>query len=310
MPSPVSAAPLKNERIVAIPYTLSISDDGNWLAGVKQAASLVGANLQSINGQGTTTGETSAIEQAISLKPAAILLFGVTETDVSAAISDLKASRIPWDDVYDNTGNGGYKINADNPAVGKLEAEYVLSQTACHPDSVAFTSSVFTANVVLEVNAYSAEIKSVCPSCTTTIVNIDPTQISTVVQPDTVNALLRDPKVDYFLAGYDGLASYMDAGISQSGKKVPLIGNTGTILNVQAVADGQPQVADVEHVSDNELAYMSIDDALREIAGVAPAAEWWPVSNLLITPANAVAAEKYLASTSYIASFKKIWGLG
>lgn len=310
MPGDVSAAPLKGKLVVAIAEDESIPDDVTWISGLNQAAPLIGAHVQVINGQGTTTGETAAIQQAISLHPAAILIWGITETSVSGAISSLKASGIPWDNVYDNTGNGKYIISINWVDVGKLEADYVLSQTNCKPDSVVFTSSVFTTSIVPEVNAYQAEIAAQCPSCKTTIVNLDPTTIATAIQPDTVSALQRDPNVNYFLAGYDGEASYIIAGLQQVGKKIPVIGNTGTSVNVTNVATGTQQTADVEHVPVPELAFASFDDVLRQLAHRPAAAQWYPLPNILITPSNVKAAQAHLSSTSYVADFKTIWGLG
>jgi len=310
LPGNVSAAPLKGKLVVAVAEDESIPDDVTWLAGIKQAAQVIGAHVQAINGQGTTAGETTAIEQAISLHPAAILIWGVTETSVSGAVSALKASHLPWDNVYDNTGNGKYIISINWTQVGKLEADYVLSRTGCKPDSVVFTSSVFTTSIVPEVNAYKQEIAAQCSSCKTTIVNLDPTTIATAIQPDTVSALERDPNVNYFLAGYDGEASYIIAGLQQAGKKIPVIGNTGTSANVTYVATGALQSADIEHVSDNELAFMSFDDVLRQIAKLPAASEWYPLPNILITPSNVKAAQAHLSSTAYAAEFKKIWGLG
>jgi ribose transport system substrate-binding protein len=310
MPGDVSAAPLKGKLVVAVAEDESIPDDVTWISGLNQAAPLIGAHIQVINGQGTTTGETAAIQQAISLHPAAILIWGITETSVSGAISALKASGLPWDNVYDNTGNGKYIISINWVDVGKLEADYVLSQTNCKPDSVVFTSSVFTTSIVPEVTAYQQEIAAQCPSCKTTVINLDPTTIATDIQPDTVAAVHRDPNVNYFLAGYDGEASYIIAGLQQVGKKIPVIGNTGTSVNVTNVASGTPQTADVEHVPVPELAFMSFDDVLRQLAHLPAAAQWYPLPNILITPANVTAAQAHLSSTAYEADFKTIWGLG
>lgn len=311
MPSTtVSAAPLKGKLVVAIAEDESIPDDGYWITGVKQAAGIIGAHVQVINGQGTTTGEASAIAEAINLHPGAILIWGITETSVSGAIDSLKASGIPWDNVYDANGNGSYQISVNWPDVGKLEADYVLSQTDCKANTVVFYSTVFSASIVPEVNAYKQEIAAKCPSCQTTEMDVDPTKIATSIQPDTVAALQRQPNTNYFLAGYDGEASYIIAGIQQAGKKIPVIGNTGTTDNVNNVANGTPQVADVEHVSDGELAFMSFDDALRIQAHKPAAVQWYPLPDVLITPTNVQQAKAYLNGTGYVADFTKLWGLG
>jgi ABC-type sugar transport system substrate-binding protein len=313
VPGAVSAAPLKGKLVVAVAEDESIPDDDTWIAGIKQAAADIGARVQVINGQGTTTGETTAIKQAISLHPAAIVIWGVTESSVSGAVSALKSSGLPWDNVYDGAGNqtstGKYIISVNWDEVGKLEADYVLSQTKCKPDSVVFTSSVFTASIVPEVNAYKAEIAAKCPSCKTKVIDLDPSKLATSIQPDTVAALQRDPNVNYFLAGYDGEASFINAGIQQAGKKVPVIGNTGTSDNVKNVATGTPQVADVEHVPVGELAYASFDDDLRQLAKMPAAAQWYPLPNILITPSNVAKAQAHLNSTAYEADMKKVWGL-
>jgi ribose transport system substrate-binding protein len=310
VPGNVTASPLKGKLVVAVAEDESIPDDVTWIGGIKQAAQLIGAHVQVINGQGTTTGETNAVQQAISLHPAAILIWGITETSVSGAVSALKASHLPWDNVYDNTGNGNFLITINWQDVGKLEADYVLSKTNCKPDSVVFTSSVFTSSIVPEVNAYKQEIAAQCPSCKTKVIDLDPTTIATAIQSDTVAALQRDPDVNYFLAGYDGEASYILAGLQQAGKKIPVIGNTGTASNVTNVATGTQQTSDIEHVPVPELAYMSFDDALRQMAKMPAAAQWYPLPNILITPSNVKAAQSHLSSTAYVGDFKKIWGLG
>jgi ribose transport system substrate-binding protein len=310
MPTDVSASPLKGKLVVAVAEDESIPDDVTWIGGIKQAAAIIGAHVQVIDGQGTPTGESAAIQQAINLHPGAILIWGVTESSVSGAISALKSSNIPWDNVYDSTGNGSYVVSINWDAVGKLEADYVLSQTNCQANTVVFTSSVFTVSIVPEVNAYKQEITAKCPSCRTTVIDVDPTKIATGIQPDAVAAVQRDPSVNYFLAGYDGEASYIISGIQQIGKKIPVIGNTGTSVNVDNVASGTPQVADVEHAPVPELAFMSFDDALRQLAHQPAAAQWYPLPDVLITPTNVKQAESYLSSTAYVSDFTKLWGLG
>ena len=46
------------------------------------------------------------------------------------------------------------------------------------------------------------------------------------------------------------------------------------------------------------------------LAHLPAAAQWYPLPNILITPANVTAAQAHLSSTAYEADFKTIWGLG
>jgi ribose transport system substrate-binding protein len=308
MPASIDGKSFSGKTIVAIPESYAIPDDAVWVSGLKAAAATVGVTVKVIVGGGTPNAETQAIQEAISQNPAAVATFGIVSSAVSSGVSALAKAKIPlvaYEPGFPTTVK--YAVTDNWPTIGKLQADYMLAQTGCKLDAVIFTSSLFT-NITEEVNATTAEVKRLCPSCQTQVINVDPTQLATTVQPDTVDALQKNPNVNYLMGAYDGLTGFMIPGVKQANSKVPIISNTGTSQNLAQVEQGT-QAADIEAVPTAELGWMTLDDAMRAISGQVPAAQWLKLPVFLITPGNVSVAKSYEASTSYTSQFKTLWGV-
>lgn len=307
-PSAVPASRLTGKLVVAVPDTLAIPSAAVWVSGVKAAAKAVGANLRIIDGQGTPSGQTAALQQAANLRPAVVVMYGIVTSNVSGGVSTLASAHIPLVASYPGIPTTAkYAIDSNWRGIGVLEADYALEQTKCDLDAVLFTSSVYT-NITVQVNAAVAEIKKQCPTCKSRVINEDVSKLATSVQPDTVAALQRDPKANFVIAAYGGLASFILAGLDQAGSSsVHVITNTGTSQNVDYVRQGKAQTADIEAVPAEEQGWISMDDAVRAVGSDAPLTQWNPLPVLLITSSNVSQATSYLASTAYETQFKTAW---
>lgn len=307
LPTPIASSNLRGKLVVAIPETLSIPDDGVWVNGIKSAAKVVGARVQVIDGGATPSGETRAIQQAISLRPAAVATYGVVTSNVSGALQSLDSAKIPLVAYAPGIPTvAKYSIDNDWPGIGKLEADYVLARTNCKADALIFTSSIFT-NITVEVNSTVAEFKRLCPSCQARVINVDVTKLATSVTPQTVAALQRDPNVNFIIGAFDALATYIIPGVQQAGAHVKVISNTGTQQNVENVKNGNVQIADIEAVPTAELGWATMDDMLRAASGQPSAKTWNPLPTLLITSHNVDQASAYLTNSDYVSKFKAEW---
>jgi ribose transport system substrate-binding protein len=307
LPEPVNATALKGKLLVAVPETLSIADDGVWVKGLKAAAKTVGAHVRVIDGHGTPNGETRAIKQAISLHPQVVATYGVVTTNIKSAVAALNKANIPLVSYAPGIpSKAKYTIDNNWPAIGKLEADFALAQTNCKLDAAVFTSSIFT-NITVEVKALKKEVAKRCPQCKLRVINVDVSKIATDVKPQTVSAIQRDPNLNFMIAAFDQLATYIIPGIEQVGSDVKVIGNTGTSQNVENVKSGSPQIADIEEVPTPELGWITMDDALRAASGQPAADEWSQLPQLLITQDNVKKAVNYLHNTSYVSAFQSNW---
>jgi ribose transport system substrate-binding protein len=308
MPAAIDGKKFSGKTIVAIPESYAIPDDAVWVSGLQAAAASVGVKVKVILGGGTPNTETQAIQEAISQNPAAVATFGIVSASVSSGVSALAKANIPliaYEPGFPTTVK--YVVEGNWPAIGKLQADYMLAETGCKLNGVIFTSSAFS-NITEQVNATTAEITRLCPSCQSQVIDVDPTQLATTLQPDTVDALQKDPNVNYLMGAYDGLTGFMIPGVKQANSKVPIISNTGTTQNLTQVEQGT-QAADIEAAPTAELGWMTLDDAMRAIAGEPPAAQWAKLPIFLITSANVTAAKSYLSSTAYESQFKSLWGV-
>ena len=107
----------------------------NWGRGVEEAAKALGWKTVILNGKGTITGTLQAMQQAVSLNPAAI----VTSADASALQEPIKqavAQNIPVIGIHATAYPGpDPKLNlftniSSNPAeIGETQAAYVIAQS-------------------------------------------------------------------------------------------------------------------------------------------------------------------------------------
>jgi ribose transport system substrate-binding protein len=305
---------LKGKLVVAIPESESLPIDVVWVNALKGALNTVGANLRVIDGGGTPSGEAQALQQAAALKPAAVLTWSITISTAPSAFQALKSKGIPvvtiaagWP-VSSYSGDYPYAIHNAFTGIGKLMADFALSQTKCSLHAAVFTSSIFPAQVAV-ANAIKAEVNTLCAKCSTTLGDIEVTALATNAGSQAVAAVQSSPDTNFIIPTYAAMAGYMVPALKQAGKNVPIVSAIGSDQNVTMVEQGQ-QAAEVESFPTQEEAWFTVDDALRAVNGLPPG-PWSALKGFIFTSGNVAQAKQFLSAGSpgYQDTFKKLWGV-
>jgi ribose transport system substrate-binding protein len=309
MPPPprVSAAALRGKLVVAIPQSTAVPDDAAWGNEMKTAAAAADARITVIDGAGTTTGASRAIEQAISLKPAVVVTYGVITANIGGALSALSGAGIPLVPYAPGVPDKSkYLVDQDWSASGKLMADYALAQTDCKLDAVLFTAKAFT-GVTASTNAVATEVSKLCPGCKLEPVDVDVSTMATSLQPAVAAAIQRDPDLNFIIPGFDGMAPLIVPAVQQANAKISLVSQHGTSQNIGYVKSNTVQTGDVESVSVKWQAWLCMDQSLRAAAGMAPGPNYSKTPLFLITSKNAGAAANFLDSNSFVAKYTSLW---
>jgi ribose transport system substrate-binding protein len=141
---------LKNQFVVMVAHDLSSPAEGYLATGIQAVASKYGWKVKVIDGQGTLTGMSSAIAQAIALKPNAIYVEAMPTSLYSAlrgALHDgipvICASTAPTPGVWKQDGCD-VNIFQNYTTLGNAEADWAVIHSGGHLRGVIMTDKTYT----------------------------------------------------------------------------------------------------------------------------------------------------------------------
>ncbi len=134
--------------IVYVAQTMTNPGVAGAAKGVREAAKAIGWRLRVIDGQGTPAGIQAAFSQAITLKPAGIVIGGFDPRLTSQQVAKARADRIPL--------VGWHAVDAPGPSrdpdlfsnvttrvrdVARISADWVIAHSRGHAGVVVFTDA-------------------------------------------------------------------------------------------------------------------------------------------------------------------------
>lgn len=194
--------------------------------GVEEAGKAIGWTVRVIDGQGSVSARTAALNQALALKPAGIVVGGFDTTEQKAAFSNAAKAGIPlvgW--------NAGPKPGPD-PAAGlfanvtttaddisEAAALWAVADSDGKAGVVIFTDSQYSI-AVYKAKAMEAVIKK-CPGCTVLSYEDSPIADSATRMPTLTTTLLQKfgAKWTHSLAINDLYFDFMGSSLKAAGKK-------------------------------------------------------------------------------------------
>ncbi|MDH4247878.1 MAG: substrate-binding domain-containing protein [Deltaproteobacteria bacterium] len=289
--------------------------------GAEEAAKAIGWKFRVIDGQGTVSGRTSALNQAIATKPDGIILGTVDAKEQAAAIEAAAKNGIKIVGWHSAAEAGPVKgtpvfsnVTTDPLEVAKAAAYYAVADSNGTAGVIIFTDSVY-AVAIAKSDAMAAVIKK-CSGCT--MINIEDTPLSDTAarMPQLVTSLLqRHGKKWTYSMGvndlyYDFAApSFQGAGIAGNGFPRNISAGDGSGSAFQRIRKNSYQVGTVAEPL-NLHGWQTIDEMNRAFAGQKDSGYVAPVH--LFTPANIEhdggAKNTYDPDNGYRNQYKKIWG--
>jgi len=288
----------------------------NWGRGVEEAAKALGWKTVILNGKGTVTGTLSAMQQAVSMNPAAI----ITSADASALqspIGQAVAQNIPVIGIHAAAYPGpDPKLNlftniSSNPAdIGATQAAYVIAQSDGKAKLYHFLDNSF-AIARFKAKAATDPVKN-CADCKfVDMVNI-PIADQTKRIPAVVSGIVANSGDGWWgTTCCDNFYPYMASALRSSGiapDKVHLVGSDGPPSAYDMIRKGEYEVATVPEPS-TLFGYEAIDAVVRAMAGEAPSTFVQPA--YLVTKANADAeggkSNEFIPSNNFACHYMNNW---
>ncbi len=194
--------------------------------GVEEAGKAIGWNVRVIDGQGSVSGRTAALNQAQALKPDGIVVGGFDTTEQKTAFANTAKAGIPlvgW--------NAGPKPGPDAAAglfanvtttaddISEAAALWAVADSGGKAGVVIFTDSQYSI-AVYKAKAMEAVIKK-CPGCTVLSYEDSPIADSATRMPTLTTSLMQrfGAKWTHSLAINDLYFDFMGASLKAAGKK-------------------------------------------------------------------------------------------
>jgi ribose transport system substrate-binding protein len=229
--------------------------------GVAEAAKVIGWDVRVLDGQGSIAGQSSALSQAIALKPDAIILGG---SDAVQQKTDLEQAQkqgivlVGWHAGPKPGPMDGAPIFAnvttDSMEVAKVAAMYAIAQSDGKAGVVVFADSTY-AIAIAKGRAMEAVIKQ-CPGCSVLAFEDTPLADTANRVPQLTTTLLSKfgAKWTYSLAINDLYYDFMSPSLTSAGLK-----GDGAPFNVSA---GDGSVSAYSRIRDKDYQAATVPEPL------------------------------------------------
>jgi ribose transport system substrate-binding protein len=290
--------------------------------GMAEAAKLGGWDIRVIDGQGSVSGRAAALDQAIALKPDAIVLGAVDATEQAAPVEAAAKQKIVVAGWHSFAKPGPSdklpvftNITTDPLEVARAAASYAIADSDGKAGVVIFTDSVY--QIAIAKSDAMAQVIRSCGGCTVLSVEDTPlSDTSTRMGPLTTALLQRyGDKWTYALGINDLYFDFMapalaSAGIPGDGVPHNVSAGDGSEVAFQRIRADQYQVGTVAEPL-RLHGWQLVDELNRAFAGEKPSGYIAPAH--LFTPANIKfdggPQNVYDPDNGYRDAYTKIWGV-
>ena len=194
--------------------------------GVEEAGKAIGWTVRVIDGQGSVSGRTAALNQALAVKPAGIVVGGFDTTEQKAAFEGPAKSGVPLVGWHSGEKPGpndkaGLFANVTTVTddVANTAASWTVVDSGGKAGVVIFTDSQY-AIALYKARAMEAVIKK-CGGCTVLSFEDSPISESATRMPQLTTSLLQrfGDKWTHSLAINDLYFDFMGPSLTSAGKK-------------------------------------------------------------------------------------------
>jgi ribose transport system substrate-binding protein len=296
-----------------IPFVSTISNN------MKRIAALAGVKTTIWQNQGQPSQWVQGMNAAISQKASAIvLLAGEDPAALQPQIKAAKAKGIPtivahlYDDNQKAAPNVGGLVNIPYNVAGQLIADAAIVGTNGKANALVVTINQVKSTVPM-VAGIKSQFAKFCKGCKLSFTDVTIADVATKIQPNVQSALASDPSINYVICLYDSAeAPFAEAAIRAAGRtgKVKISSFNGTPNIMKEVKKGDIVAADVAENLD-WIGYAIVDQSMRIMGGLPPVknarvpVRYFDSSNI----AQAGSGFTSGFGSSYIAGYKKLWGV-
>jgi ribose transport system substrate-binding protein len=289
--------------------------------GVEEAAGKLGWTVRVLDGQGSVSARSSALNQAIASKPDAIVLGGIDATEQASAIEEAARQGITilgWH-AYAKTGPHDSlpiftNITTDPLEVAKAAGSYAVAESDGKAGVVIFTDSVY--EIAIAKSDAMAEVIKACEGCKLLEVVDTPLADASSRMPPLTTALLQryGDAWTYGLSINDLTFDFMApslaaAGIAGDGQPRNISAGDGSAAAFQRIQQEEYQVGTVAEPLRLQ-GWQVVDEANRAFAGEKDSGYVAPAHLFLPSNIDTDGGPKgiYDPENGYTDAYLKIWG--
>jgi ribose transport system substrate-binding protein len=291
-------------------------------AGAKEAADKVGWTFRVLDGQGSVSGRSNALNQAIASKADVIVLGGVDATEQAEVIERAGKQGIKIVGWHTHSAPGPHpklpiftNITTDPLEVAKAAASYAVADSDGKAGVVIFTDSVY--GIAIAKSNAMADVIKACATCKLLeVVDTPLSDVATRMAPLTTSLLQRHNKAwTHALSINDLTFDFMapalaSAGIAGEGKPISVSAGDGSEIAFQRIRQREYQAGTVAEPLRLQ-GWQVIDEANRALAGQPHSGYVTPAH--LFTPKNIEfdggKRNVFDPENEYQKAYLKLWGL-
>jgi ribose transport system substrate-binding protein len=242
---------------------------------LQQAVKAIGGTMTVVNAGATAQTAQAAASSALALKPDAVLLGAIDPALFGTglkALSDAGVKVLSLQIDKDVTPYGitfnylGANLSQRN---GKLMADWVIANKGAKADAVLYTLPALDISAPVQ-QAFQAEMKQNCPSCTVRVVPIDVSTIGTTAPSTVVTDLQAHPHTNAAVFVSLSTATGLPAAMKAAGLSITTLGFGPTAGNLQDIKSGGLTAAlDIDFPVST---WTAVDAAARLLEGAQPTA--------------------------------------
>jgi ribose transport system substrate-binding protein len=287
----------------------------------EEAAKIMGWDTRTIDGQGTITGMTAAMNQAIALKPDGIALINIDAIEHAPEIAQADSlgiktvswhsgatpGKLPNSPIFTN-------VTTDPVEVGKAAGLYAVADSDGHANVITLLDNAYQIGVT-KTDAVKAAVEG-CKTCSMLDIYSSPwAEISARMAPFVRNSKAKyGDKWNYTICTndiyYDFIAPELRSeGVKGDGPPRNISMGDGSESAFQRIGKNDYQIGVIAEAMRLD-AFQIVDELNRAFAGQPPSGFVSPLH--LLTPSN-VNADRgkggfYDPSNGYQRAYMKIWG--
>jgi ribose transport system substrate-binding protein len=295
---------------------LPIQELSDIADGFKAAATAAGLKATIINTKGTAASWLQGVSQAVGQNAAGIVLLGVPWQLVSAPLQQAQTKHIPVVQFSDGGPSDTppatvfSHITSDFSLGGKLMADWVLSDSSCKATVGYIGVGTGAGSSGSELDkGFSDELKSLCAGCKLTTATANVATLATQLPGETQSLMRRDPNINYMVATFDSLVTYVAPAATQVKPNIKIVAHDGADASLQLISSGQAQVADVALPPPGYQGWLLMDALARGMTGQQPADIVIPQRLVDKTNIQTSIEALFPQYSSYKDGFLKLWGL-
>jgi ribose transport system substrate-binding protein len=237
----------------------------------KAAAKVLGWDVTSLYPALPTPQDLQqALNQAIQLKPDAVIIAAVDDSDFQTQINALHSMNIPVISDFSPDPTGGPITLSLMGAQGQAALTAAVGAKAVADLGGKGELGVVGLQGYKIVQEYDTgfynEVHQTCPACTIKETDLPLTSLGTTDGTDIVNFLRANPDIKGLMLGYDGVGSDLYTAAKAAGITLPKIYSSATLpTGVQAALEGE--LTATVPVDYNDLGWRDADALARIFTG-------------------------------------------